>query len=550
MDTSSLRQLFRKLPRFLDEIDDSIYIMKVENGEFTYSYVNRPATRFSGITTEDVGSTFFAKNSEQMAHYLHRKYSRAVAERTAIRFEAGVVMPNGMVSGESIVTPIFGEDGEVEYVVCVTRDITAFKKTEELLRHYAYHDDLTGLGNRRYLLEHATGLSCIMLLDLDHFKKLNDTFGHDAGDALLVEVADRLRASFGDDYTLVRLGGDEFVLAAHGNAADPERVAEEILSVFCAPFPLKDRQIAVGVSVGVAIREDGEDVQTLLKHADIALYQAKGEGRRRYHIYESAARYDHVVKFAYELALSHAVENRELELLYQPIYNPFKRRIVGCEALMRWNRTPAEVVSPQEFIPVAEETGLIIPIGDWAVRQACRDWRELSKRYGPGFKVAVNISRIQLHDESFVDRILRMLQAEGVDPSALELEITESVVLHNVHMVQSILHRLRQAGFTISLDDFGAGYSSLSMLTLLPIDTVKIDRSFIRDMNAALVSAMLAMAKALNLQVVAEGVEEARHFVKLVEMDCPGLQGYYICKPVARDDLPERAPLRNDEKDA
>lgn len=538
MNAAQLLELFRKLPRFLDEIDDSIYIMKVDNGEFYYSYVNRAATRLSGITMEAAGFTFFDKNSEQMAQYLHRKYSRVLIERATVWFECGVVMPNGMISGESVVTPIFGEDGEIEYVVCVTRDITVRKKTEDLLRHYAYHDDLTGLSNRRYFLELATELSCILLLDLDHFKKLNDTFGHDVGDALLAQVADRLKARFDKGYTLVRLGGDEFVVAAQRRPSSPERLAADILDVFSAPFMLEDRQVAVGVSIGVAVRAGGEDVPTLLKQADIALYQAKGEGRRRFHIYESAARYEHVVKFAYELALSHAVENGELKLLYQPIYNPFERRIVGAEALMRWNRSPDEVVSPQEFIPVAEETGLIIPIGDWAIREACRDWHELSRRYGPDFKVAVNISRIQLHDDGFVDRILRILQAEGVAPSSFELEITESMVLHNVHMVQSILHRLRQAGFMVSLDDFGA----LGMLTLLPIDTVKIDRSFIREMNAALLSAILAMAKALNLHVVAEGVEEAEHFTKLVEMDCPGLQGYYISKPVARDDLPKSAP--------
>lgn len=530
----------KTLLSMMDNMEDSIYIMSVDGSDIKYYYVNHAATKFSGITMDAVGLTFFDTNSSQMANYLHKKYTRVVTERRTIKYEDGVVLPNGMLSGESILTPIFNESGDMEFIVTVTRDITERKKQENLLYHYAYHDDLSKLYNRRFLLEHVHNPANIYLLDLDYFKNINDIFGHDVGDTVLVEVANRLVEKFGTDYILVRLGGDEFVVVAMRELGPAEETADQINQLFVAPFTVNDHPMKLSVSIGVAQSVNSETIQTLLKQADIALYKAKGAGRKRFHIFEASSKYDHVENFIHELALSSAVEKEELHLHYQLIYNPVREEVIGAEALLRWNSANMGMIQPSDFIPVAEETGLIIPIGYWVIRQACKDWHLLKAEYGPQFKISVNISRIQLNEHLFVDHMLQIFEDEQVDPRVVELEITESTTIHSMEDVQQTLHRLRAEGFTIALDDFGTGYSSLSMLTLLPIDKLKIDRSFIWDMNVSLISAILAMANALNLQVIAEGIETYEQYRMLKEMNCWGVQGYYINKPAQFALLPKQ----------
>lgn len=538
MEPANILQILHSLPPMLDEIEDSIYIMKVDAMDFRYYYVNQAATRFSGITMDAVGLTFYDLNPDRMAKYLHKKYSKVLFERKTVKYEDGFVMPNGKLSGESILTPIFDENDNIAFVFCVTRDITERKEHENMLRYFANHDDLTNLFNRRYLLENVALPASIHLLDLDYFKNINDTFGHDAGDTVLVEAANRLKEKFGSAHTLVRLGGDEFIIASSEGTDSPECLAERVIEVFRAPFAVNDRQMKINVSVGVAIRRNYEDIHTLLKQADIALYRAKGEGRKRYHVYEASSKYDHVENFIHELELSNAIERGELELQYQSIYSPVLQKIIGVEALLRWNHAEAGAVSPGDFIPVAEATGLIIPIGYWAIRQACRDWHKFKETFGIEFKVSVNISKVQLNEHDFIEQIFRILKSERVTPHVIVLEITESTVIHNLQAVQETLRKLREEGFTISLDDFGTGYSSLSMLTLLPIDNLKIDRSFIQDMNQALVSSVLVMATALNLKVIVEGVEDINQFKILEAMNCWGLQGYFISKPVEQSLVP------------
>ncbi|MDQ0889446.1 diguanylate cyclase (GGDEF)-like protein/PAS domain S-box-containing protein [Paenibacillus sp. V4I9] len=534
----------KTLLSMMDNMEDSIYIMSVDGSDIKYFYVNHAATKFSGITMDAVGLSFFDINTSQMANYLHKKYTRVVTERRTIKYEDGVVLPNGMLSGESILTPIFNESGDMEFIVTVTRDITERKKHENLLYHYAYHDDLSKLYNRRFLLEHVHNPSIIYLLDLDYFKNINDIFGHDVGDTVLVEVANRLVEKFGADYILVRLGGDEFVVVAMGALGQAEETADQISQLFVAPFTVNDHPMKLSVSIGVAQSVNSETIQTLLKQADIALYKAKGAGRKRFHIFEASSKYDHVENFIHELALSVAVEKEELHLHYQLIYNPVREEVIGAEALLRWNSANMGMIQPNDFIPVAEETGLIIPIGYWVIRQACKDWHLLKAEYGPLFKISVNISRIQLNEQLFVDQMLQILEDEHVDPRVMELEITESTTIHSMEDVQQTLRRLRAEGFTIALDDFGTGYSSLSMLTLLPIDKLKIDRSFICEMNVSLISAILAMANALNLQVIAEGIETYEQYRMLKEMNCWGVQGYYINKPAEYALLPKQVVVR------
>ncbi|RAP73582.1 putative bifunctional diguanylate cyclase/phosphodiesterase [Paenibacillus montanisoli] len=526
-----------ELSRMMDGLEDSIFVMKADGRELTYFYVNQAATRMTGITMADAGKTIYERYSGPMADYLYKKYSNVLTERTPIRYEDGIVMPNGMMSGESVLSPIFGEHGEVDYVISVTRDITARKNYENLLFDYAYHDDLTKLYNRRFLLEKMKGTEALFLFDLDYFKNINDTFGHDAGDAVLVEVAARLNGAFHEAYTLVRLGGDEFIVASDVSMPQPEQLAMRIMDVFQAPFAINGQQIKLNSSIGIALKQDQEDIPTLLKQADIALYRAKGAGRKSFHVYEANFKYDHVENFIHELALVRAIEEEEFELHYQLIYSPQQEKVIGAEALLRWKRADAGMIQPCQFIPVAEETGLIVPIGYWVLRKACQDWHRLKSRYDEGIQVAVNISSVQLSEPDFVERILEIMKEERVPPHAVELELTESTVIHDSQGVRQTLGLLRSAGFSIALDDFGTGYSSLSMLTLLPIDTLKIDRSFIANMNESLLSAMLVMAGALNLKVIAEGVEDAEQYHMLKALDCWGIQGYYINKPAAQDAL-------------
>ncbi|KRF37997.1 GGDEF domain-containing phosphodiesterase [Paenibacillus sp. Soil787] len=534
----------KTLLSMMDNMEDSIYIMSVDGSDIKYYYVNRAATKFSGITMDAVGLTFFDTNTSQMANYLHKKYTRVVTERRTIKYEDGVMLPNGKLNGESVLTPIFNESGDMEFIVTVTRDITERKQHENLLYHYAYHDDLSKLYNRRFLLEHVHNPAIIYLLDLDYFKNINDIFGHAVGDTVLVEVANRLVEKFGAAYILVRLGGDEFVVVAMGEPGSAEATADQINQLFVAPFTVNDHPMKLSVSIGVAQIVNNETIQTLLKQADIALYKAKGAGRKRFHIYEASSKYDHVENFIHELALSSAIEKEELHLHYQLIYNPVREEVIGAEALLRWNSANMGMIQPNDFIPVAEDTGLIIPIGYWVIRQACKDWHLLKAEYGPQFKISVNISRIQLNEPLFVDQMLQILEEEHVDPRVMELEITESTTMHSMEDVQQTLRRLRAEGFTIALDDFGTGYSSLSMLTLLPIDKLKIDRSFIWDMNVSLISAILAMAHALNLQVIAEGIETYEQYKMLKEMNCWGIQGYYINKPAQYEWLPKQLVVK------
>lgn len=533
----------RLLLHMLDDIEDSIYIMSVEGTDLRYYYVNRAATQFSGITMEAVGKTFFDTNSNHMAKYLYKKYVRVVNERRTIKYEDGFVLPNGMLSGESILTPIFDDHNNLTYIFTVTRDITERKIHENLLYDYAYHDELSRLYNRRYLLEHVMNPATLYLLDLDDFKNINDMFGHDVGDTVLVEVANRLIQQFGAGYTLVRLGGDEFVVVADREFEPAVQMAEKIIQLFQQAFNVNDRQMKICVSIGVSRRVESETIQTLLKQADIALYKAKGAGKKRFHIYEAAYKYDHLENFIHELALSQAIEKEELHVHYQLIYHPARQTVIGAEALLRWNCANKGIVQPNSFIPVAEETGLIVDIGYWVIRQACKDWHDLKEEYGSEFRISVNISRVQLNEPHFVNQILQILKDENVAPHVMELEITESTTVHSMEEVQQTLSQLRAIGFTIALDDFGTGYSSLSMLTLLPIDKLKIDRSFLADGNAPLISAMLAMANALHLQVIAEGIETYEQYMMLKEMACWGIQGYYINEPAELALLPKKVVI-------
>ncbi len=465
------------------------------------------------------------------------------------------------------------EEGDGPLLEGTVQDITERKLVEEQIRYLAYHDSLTGLGNRRLFKErlHVAieqarrqgSLVGVMFLDVDDFKVINDTLGHSAGDVLLQEVADRLvtAAHAADETvretgrslssTVSRLGGDEFtvLLADLESREDVETSARRLLDVFGRPFDLKSQEVAVSGSIGITIwPHDGEDVEVLLRNSDTAMYHAKRRGRNSYHYYAESMQEAVSRRLVLENKLRRAIEADEFLLLYQPKVDIETGLISGVEALLRWRDPQAGVVMPDEFIPLAEETGLIVPLGQWVLRAAARQalaWREAGL---PPLRVAVNLSPYQIEDPGFGGFVAGVLQETGLPPEQLELEITESTLMKDEEAAIELLRELQSMGIGLSLDDFGTGYSSLSYLRSLPIDTLKIDRSFVRRVDsdpadAALAASMVSMAKVLRLRVVVEGVEteEQREFLR--EIGCDEIQGFLFSSAITAEEL--SAMLRN-----
>ncbi len=435
------------------------------------------------------------------------------------------------------------------------RHILANQRAEKQIKHLAYHDTLTGLPNRvlfhdrlQQALSHAVREEHpmgVMFLDLDRFKIINDTLGHDVGDELLKAVSQRLINCIRQGDTVVRLGGDEFtiILPVITKAEDAAFVAQKILVTLAEPFLLNHQELHITSSIGISLYpNDGTNTQTLIKNADIAMYRAKDLGKNNYQFYTADMNSRALETINLENALRHALERNELLLHYQPQIDIRTGRIVGVEALVRWQHPEFGLVSPVKFIPIAEETNLIIPIGEWVLRTACEQgvrWRELGL---PVWRMAVNLSARQFRHQDLLQPIRRILQETGFDPHHLELEITESLIMQGAGKTIAILEALDEMGIRLSLDDFGTGYSSLSYLKRFPIDTVKIDRSFVRDIHtdpndAAITSAIIAMAHSLRLSVIAEGVETEEQLAFLRERNCNEYQGYYFSKPLPAEQI-------------
>ena len=448
------------------------------------------------------------------------------------------------------------DGGRLTHFVAVFSDITHRKQSEEELRYLANYDTLTGLPNRTLfqqkleaaLLEARESGKKVALLfgDLDQFKGVNDTLGHAVGDLLLQETSRRLLASVRRVDTVGRLGGDEFtvLLAEVASEEVVVRVAERILKSIGNTFHLEGHEINVSTSLGISVFPvDGQDGQTLLKHADTAMYEAKERGRNCYCFYTQAMSEKALERLTLESRLRRAVPNGELVLVYQPKFDLESHRIVGVEALLRWQMGEGAPLLPGAFIELAEQTGLIVPIGQWVLEEACRQgtwWRQAGL---PPISVAVNVSAHQLAAPGFVDGVASALESSGFEPSLLMLELTESALMENAEQGIGLLERLKHIGVQMSIDDFGTGYSSLSYLRRLPIDEVKIDRSFLQDLSpsgGAIVRAIIALASSLDLRVVAEGVEKAEQIDILKAEGCHLVQGYYLARPMPPADLAQR----------
>ncbi|MBB4238405.1 diguanylate cyclase (GGDEF)-like protein [Rhizobium esperanzae] len=440
--------------------------------------------------------------------------------------------------------------------IAMHADITEDRKAAERITYLAHHDPLTGLPNRIHFREQVDaalierkpdGQIALVHLNLDRFKSINNTMGVSVGDKILQQVAERIRALAGSKNVLARLGSDEFAILQAGRQQpwNVTTLAEQIRDELSEPFFHGEKQVELSVSMGIAIAPgDGEETDILLKHAGVALSHAKADGRKRQRFFDSQMEAQMQLRHALEADLRAAVENDEFELHYQPLYDLSQRRICGFEALIRWNHPVRGRVPPMDFIPLAEEVGLIVDIGRWVLRRACSD----AAQWPEDIKVAVNVSAIQFSGSDLTKDVGEALAAASLSPSRLELEITESVLMENLDEVLPILHALKERGIRISMDDFGTGYSSLSYLSSFPFDKIKIDKSFVSDIAGnkeahALMHAIILLGDALGMRVTVEGVETAAQLTLLECEECDEIQGYHISPPRPARDVPHLLSL-------
>jgi diguanylate cyclase (GGDEF)-like protein/PAS domain S-box-containing protein len=521
-------------------------------------YVNSAFETITGYSSEEaVGRNCnFLQGSDRDQPEL-QKLRDAIRERRS----ASVLVRNYRKDGSLFLNELYiapvtdGQSDQVRYFVGVLYDVTQIRRYQEDLEHQANYDALTGLANRNLLNERIQQaliqarrydhLLTVVFIDIDNFKLVNDSLGHSAGDELIVTVAERLRVCVRDGDTVARIGGDEFVLLLiNRNFEDANiQIMKRIQEEMAHPVLIRGKGLVVTCSMGLArFPEDGEDAESLLANADVAMYRAKANGRNNFQFYAKEMNARAGDRLSLESDLWHAMEKGELLLNYQPQIDMRSGRIIGVEALLRWKHPKRGQIAPLEFIPVAECNGLIIPIGRWVLETACRDSLRLQREGFAPMRMAVNLSARQLSQTNFVESVQEIINATGMDPQMLELEVTESMVMQNVDEAVDIFSRLNEMGVQLSLDDFGTGFSSLAYLKRFPIDRLKIDQSFIRhcdqDRDDAIISqTIIALAHGLKIKVIAEGIETAAHLQFLKENDCDEGQGYFVSRPLAFDDL-------------
>ena len=456
---------------------------------------------------------------------------------------------------EDSTAPIHDRRGRVTGAVMVFHDVSTARALSLKMSYLAHHDSLTDLPNRILLndrLTQAITLAyrhqqklAVLFIDVDRFKHINDSLGHAVGDRLLQAVAQRLFECVRTSDTVSRQGGDEFVvlLTEIKHARDAAVIADKIILSLSAPYAIDQHELHLTASIGiVTYPDDGMNAETLMKNADFAMYQAKDAGRNNYQFFKTEMNVRAIERLSLENALRHALERHEFTLYYQPKINLLSGAITGVEALIRWQHPVRGLVSPAQFIPVAEECGFIVPIGRWVLREACEQIRRWQRDGFPILRIAVNISPVELRATDFVAKVRDILAETGLDPHCLEFELTETSLMQDSRTTVEVLRELKEIGVLLALDDFGTGYSSLSYVKRFPIDTLKIDQSFVRDLatdadDASIVSAVISMGKSLHMRVVAEGVETRDQLEFLREHSCPFAQGYFFSPPVIAEEL-------------
>jgi len=469
--------------------------------------------------------------------------------------DLSLITPHGKKLVEGTVAPIRNDSDVIIGTVVALKDVTEIKKKEEILYNMEYFDPLTGLPNRSLFADRLNmalaqskrnnDMCALIILDLDNFKAINDTLGHSVGDMLLKQVAEKIKGYLREVDTVARIGGDEFIIIQPQikDISDATRAADRILKKFQQPWILEGKEYYITASMGIGIYpNDGEDQQTIFKNADTALYRAKELGRNNYQLYTESMNQKVLQRLDIENSLRRAIEREEFVLFYQPQVDIKTGKIVGLEALLRWYHPDYGLVPPMEFIPIAEESGLIVAIGEWVLKTACiqnKKWLDMGME--PQL-ISVNLSARQFQQHNVVEVIDRIRCDSGLAPELLALEITESTAMKDLSFTIDVLSQLRKKGIRVSLDDFGTGYSSLNYLRQLPIDTLKIDKSFVRDITAnskeeAIAKTVISLAHKLNLTVVAEGVETWEQLLFLKKEGCDKVQGYLFSKPLPAEDI-------------
>jgi diguanylate cyclase (GGDEF)-like protein len=451
---------------------------------------------------------------------------------------------------EDSAAPIHDRRGRVTGAVMVFHDVSTTRALSLRMSYLAQHDSVTDLPNRTLFndrLTQAVALAhrhrqklAVLFLDLDRFKHINDSLGHDIGDRLLQSVAQRLRGCVRDSDTVSRQGGDEFVilLCNVAHARDAAGCAEKILLTLSAPHQIDAHNLHVTASIGIVVYpDDGTNAETLMKHADFAMYHAKALGRNNYQFFESDMNLRALERQSLESGLRHALERQQLVLYYQPIVDLQTGAIRSAEALVRWRHPQRGLVTPAQFVPIAEESGFIVAIGRWVLREAAQQAQMWQDAQGSPMRVAINISTVELRDKDFISSLRAILIETQLAPHCLQLELTETFLMQDSKSIAAVLHTVKDMGVQLALDDFGTGYSSLIHLKRFPIDTLKIDQAFVREIatnadDATIVSAVITMGKSLHMRVVAEGVETREQFVYLKKLHCPEGQGHYFGLPV------------------
>ncbi|KOS69720.1 hypothetical protein AEA09_03960 [Lysinibacillus contaminans] len=526
-----------------------------------YTLMNKSYAKLMGMNIQDMigktdddidRDTFVEKQSDDKETDQYK-----LQQKVFIREESITAASGEEIWVQTVKVPINLNDSSA--VLAVSTDITERKQYEDEIKFQANHDALTGLPNRRMFNEDLTNLlekakiessqNAIMFLDLDRFKYINDTLGHDIGDLLLTEVSRRIEMLLKQRHNcadIYRLGGDEFtILLPYYNAEDSEAFAKELLEQFKDGFLVDGCEYFITPSIGISIfPRDGDDANTLIKNADTAMYYVKERGKNNYQLFTSEMQQHFYRKMMIEKQLRTALDNEEFELFYQPIMNVKTNEIIGMESLIRWNNEILGQVTPDEFIPIAEETGMIIPIGQWVLDTAIEQNVRWQKEVYKPFKISINVSVRQLLEPTFLESVKNSIENNSIDATYVVLEITESIAMYAESMIEKLC-ALKKLGINLSMDDFGTGYSSLSYLNKYPLDSLKIDKSFVigmnrDDENKALVKTIIAIAKQLDLKVIAEGVEGEDEYHFLSEIGCDYAQGYFISRPLSVNDFKEK----------
>jgi diguanylate cyclase (GGDEF)-like protein/PAS domain S-box-containing protein len=539
----------RRLNALLNGIPDMAWL---KDKESRFILVNEAFARSGGTAAgELIGKTDFAVWPRELAEK-YRADDREVMINGAVkRFEEPLAAADGTsIWLETIKTPVLDEQSEVIGTVGIARDVTERKRMEDAIKHMAQHDALTGLPNRRLFIDivnlelaqarrHGSKVA-ILFLDLDRFKEINDTFGHDFGDILLQQVAARFKGTIRGSDSVARIGGDEFnmVLSDFARSEDVSDIANKIVNSLRDPVLLEGHELHVTTSIGISIYpDDSIEVDTLLRFADIAMYHAKESGRNTFRFYNPSINIRSIERMKLDSYLRQTIKRGELSVLYQPQIDIRSGEIRHAEALVRWNHPDKGLLEPKEFIPLAEETGFITTIDEWVLSTVCRQassWKAAGVR---SFCVTVNLSSRQFQSPDLLPMISRVLGEAGLPPNCLDLEVTEGTAMKDVERSVSLLRELRAMGIHISIDDFGTGYSSLNYLKKLPIERLKIDKSFVRDIaenpdDRAIISAVTSMARKMGIRTVAEGVETEEQLEFLRASDCDEAQGYLFSRPV------------------